>query len=44
MNVETEKLLEEVASDLVEETLVATRDSATTTVHTGFVLCKKLQR
>lgn len=43
MNVETEKLLEEVVSDLVEETLVGTRDSATT-VHAGFVLWKKLQR
>lgn len=43
MNIETEKLLEEVASDLVEETLVGTRDS-TTTVHAGFVLCKKFQR
>lgn len=43
MNVEIEKLLEEVASDLVEETLVGTRDS-TTTVHAGFVLYKKLQR
>lgn len=41
LNVETEELLEEVPSDLVEETLVGKTGDSATTVHAGFVLWKK---
>lgn len=41
LNVETEELLEEVPSDLVEENLVGKTGDSATTVHAGIVLWEK---